>query len=332
VSTPPAATALDHVPVVDIGPWLTGGPDERARVAEEVDRALTGIGFLLITGHGVPLDLPDRVRAAARAVFGLPPAVKERYRARVGEDSWLPRGWVPSGVETSALSEGTPTPPDLKETYSVGCWEPTGDPALDAEWFGANVWPAEIPEFEALVTEYLGHMHGLVEELLRLAAAALGLPEDHFLASATHPTWSFVVNWYPSLTHLGSVDDGALRIGPHTDFGSLTILDRQLSSAGLQVWSEDAGWLDAPHVPGSFTVNIGDMLARWTGDRWTSNRHRVLPPDPTTPDEEITSLVFFYEADPTAPLTSVPPPIGRVTYPPVLAGDYLRAKLEAVAG
>jgi len=319
------------IPVVDLTPWREGSAAGRAAVAAEVDRALVDIGFLLITGHGVPADLPDRIRAAAQAVFDLPEEVKARYRGGVGDTSWQPRGWIPPGVEANGLSEGTPTPPDLKESYVVGSSEPTGDAAVDVEWYQPNVWPDEIPQFEALVTEYLGYMHGLADDLLRLAGVALGLPEEHFLAAARHPTWSFYANWYPSLAHLGPVADGALRIGPHTDFGSFTILDRQPSASGLQVWSTDQGWVDAPYVPGSFTINIGDMLARWTGERWMSNRHRVLPPSAETPDEQIMSLVYFHEADPTALLESVPPPIGRVVHPPVVAGDYLRDKLAAIA-
>jgi isopenicillin N synthase-like dioxygenase len=94
---------------------------------------------------------------------------------------------------------------------------------------------------------------------------------------------------------------------------------------------KDGEWEDAPWVDGAFTINIGDMMARWTGDRWLSNRHRVLAPDASAPHEDLMSLVYFHEADPTAVLHSVPPPVGRVRHQPVAAGDYLRAKLAAIA-
>ncbi|CAN5720739.1 2-oxoglutarate and iron-dependent oxygenase domain-containing protein [soil metagenome] len=320
------------VPVIDIGPWLNGSDDDRAMVGAEVDRALREIGFLLVVNHGISIELRQRVREAATAFFTLPVHIKERYRAEIGERSWLPRGWTPTGAESNANSDdGVSAPPDLKESYSVACDQPTGDPVVDGEWFADNVWPAEVPEFHSATIEYLAQVRRLADELMALAAVALGLPERYFLQSADHPTWSFYVHWYPSLEHTGAPLDGQLRIGSHTDFGAFTILDRQQGTGGLQVLGKDGRWVDAPWIDGALTINIGDMMAQWSGDRWLSNRHRVLAPSDSTPDEELLSLVYFHEANPTATLRSVPPPIGRNEHPPVLAGSYLRDKLAAIA-
>lgn len=320
------------VPVIDLGPWYGGTAAGRAQVAAEVDAALRETGFLLIINHGVSIELRDRVRAAAREFFELPPEVKAKYRTTVGQQTWLPRGWTPIGAEANANSdEGVSAPPDLKESYDVACFEPTGDPEVDREWFTDNVWPAEVPSYQESVTEYLEKMHVLIDELLTIAAVAIGMPDDHFTSHATHPTWSFYTHWYPALTHVGEPEPDQLRIGSHTDFGTFTILDRQLGTGGLQVMGKDGEWADAPWVEGAFTINIGDMMARWTGDRWVSNRHRVLAPDAAAPDEDLMSLVYFHEADPTAVLHSVPPPVGKRDYEPVRAGDYLRAKLAAIA-
>ncbi|ETK35804.1 isopenicillin N synthase family dioxygenase [Microbispora sp. ATCC PTA-5024] len=313
------------VPVVDLGPWFQGGPEDRARVAERVDEALREIGFLLVTGHGVPTELGDRVRAAARRFFALPHEVKDRYAVTVGE-----RGWLPPGVEANGYAEGTPTPPDLKETFAVGADQPIGRPEIDAEWFLENVWPAEVPEMEPLLTEYLARMRGLADELLVLCATALGVSPGFFTSQADHPSYTMNINRYPPLSQVGPPEPGQFRIGPHTDFGTVTILDRQPGVGGLQVYTPDGEWIDAPFVPGSFTINIGDLLARWTGDRWRSNRHRVLPPDPSAPDEELVSLIYFYECNPLAEVVSLGPPIGRVSHEPVLASDYLLEKLKAI--
>jgi isopenicillin N synthase-like dioxygenase len=325
-------TSHSTVPVIDLAPWFAGTVPGRADVAAAVDAALREIGFLLVVNHGVDVELREAVRAAARALFALPVEVKEHYRTQVGETSWLPRGWTPIGGEANANSDaGVSAPPDLKESYDVACHEPTGDAEIDREWFTDNIWPAEVPEYELAVTAYIAKMRALVDELLVIAAVAIGLPEDQFLAHATHPTWSFYTHWYPALHQVGEPAHGQLRIGSHTDFGTFTILDRQLGTGGLQVMGKDGEWADAPWVDGAFTINIGDMMARWTGDRWVSNRHRVLAPDASAPDEDLMSLVYFHEADPSAVLYSVPPPIGRVAYQPVAAGDYLRAKLAAIA-
>jgi isopenicillin N synthase-like dioxygenase len=326
-------TTGSPVPVIDLAPWFEGTAQGRALVASQVDAALREIGFLLVTNHGVRPELRDQVRAAARTFFELPPDVKARYRTQVGEETWLPRGWTPLGAEANANSdEGVSAPPDLKESYDVACYEPTGDAQIDREWFTDNIWPDdEVPEYRRAVTAYIAKMRVLVDELLAIAALALGLPADQFLAHAGHPTWSFYTHWYPALRQVGEPVPGQLRIGSHTDFGTFTILDRQPGTGGLQVLGKDGEWADAPWVEGAFTINIGDMMARWTGDRWVSNRHRVLAPDASAPDEDLMSLVYFHEADPSAVLHSVPPPIGKVSHEPVAAGDYLRAKLAAIA-
>jgi isopenicillin N synthase-like dioxygenase len=321
------------VPVIDLAPWFAGSVEGRAEVAREVDRALCEIGFLLVVNHGVEDALRDQVRAASRTFFELPPKTKQRYRTKVGTDSWMPRGWTPMGAEANANSdEGVSAPPDLKESFDVACYQPTGNPAVDREWFTDNLWPDdEVPAYRPAVSEYVARMHRLVDQLLEIAALALGLPADGFLSHARHPTWSFYTHWYPALHHVGEPEPGQLRIGSHTDFGTFTILDRQQGMGGLQVMGKDGEWADAPWVESAFTINIGDMMARWSGDRWLSNRHRVLAPDARAPEEDLMSLVYFHEADPTAVLHSVPPPVGKVLHEPVVAGEYLRAKLAAIA-
>jgi isopenicillin N synthase-like dioxygenase len=139
------------------------------------------------------------------------------------------------------------------------------------------------------------------------------------------------INWYPPLDHTGPVEDGQFRIGPHTDFGTVTILDREPGKGGLQIWTESDGWADAPFVPDAFTINTGDLLARWSGDRWRSNRHRVLPPQAVAPDEDLVSLVYFYEADRDAVVEALRPPIGKQhDHEPVISSEFLRRRLDAI--
>jgi len=316
---------MSAVPVIDLTPWFHGSAQERAGVAEQVDRALQDIGFLLITGHGVPPELRESIRTAAKRFFALPGEVKHAYAATIGE-----RGWLPPGVEANGYAEGTETPPDMKETYAVGADQPIGDQEIDDEWFLPNVYPAEVPEMASLVQDYLARMRALADELLVLCATALGLDGDFFGRAADHPSYTMNINWYPPLSVVGEPEPGQYRIGPHTDFGTVTILDRQPGVGGLQVWSADGGWVDAPYVEDSFTINIGDLLARWTGDRWKSNRHQVLPPSADAPDEELVSLIYFYEVNPDARIESLPAPIGTVSYEPVRAADYLMEKLNAI--
>ncbi|MFD4564569.1 isopenicillin N synthase family dioxygenase [Streptomyces sp. NPDC058467] len=323
--TPPGPPPGPRIPTIDLRPWLSGDPEARADIARTVDRALQSAGFLLVTGHGVDATLRTRIREAARAFFTLPAEAKQPYAARVGG-----RGWLGPGAEANGYSEGTQTPPDLKESLTFATHEPFTDPETNAEWYAANVWPAEAPELRKLCEEYLARMGGLENHLLALLGEALGLEPDFFTKHMDHPTYGFNINWYPGTEIIGEPRPGQFRIGPHTDFGTVTILDRQAGKGGLQVFTDDGGWEDAPYDPAAFTINIGDLMARWTGDRWRSGRHRVLPPPADAPAEELMSLVYFGECTPGTVVESVPAPVGRVAYEPVDSHVYLRQKLDSI--
>jgi isopenicillin N synthase-like dioxygenase len=314
---------VGSVPLIDLAPWFAG--TDRAGVAARVDEALRESGFLLITGHGVPDGLRARTRELSRAFFALPDQVKARYAVSVGG-----RGWLPPGVEANGYAEGTETPPDLKESYSAGADATVGIPEIDSYWFQPNVWPAEIPELAATAREYMARMRALSDELLTIFAAALDLEPGHFTRHTGHPTYTFNINWYPPMTRVGAPETGQFRIGPHTDFGTVTVLDREAGIGGLQVYTAGGEWEDAPFDESAFTINIGDLMARWTGDRWRSTRHRVLPPHASAPEEDLVSLIFFYETDHDARIDSLAPPLGRTSYPPVVASEYLREKLDAI--
>jgi len=315
-----------RIPTVDLGAWTAGDAETRALIARSVDEALGRAGFLLLTGHGVTEQFRSEVREAAREFFALPEQAKKRYAVSVGG-----RGWLGPGAEANGYSEGTETPPDLKESWTVGSEAATGDPELDAFWFQPNVWPeAETPRLRELVEAYMATMREVADETLRLLAAALGQEVDFFTRHTAASTYTCNINWYPGADVVGRPLPGQFRIGPHTDFGTVTLLDRQQGRGGLQVWTEEQGWADAPFDPAALTVNIGDLMARWTGDRWRSGRHRVLPPPPDAPEEELMSLVYFYECDPHTAVTPLPAPIGRVAHETVDSTEYLKGKLDAI--
>ena len=232
------------VPVIDLTPWFGGDQEARAAVAARVDAALQSVGFFLITGHGVPSQMRTRVRAGARAFFTLPREAKQRYAVTVAG-----RGWLPPGVEADGYAEGTATPPDLKESFAVGADQPTGDAEVDGYWFQPNVYPAEVPELEPDVIAYLAQMRELADELLVVCAAALGLEDDFFTRHTGHATYTMKINWYPPMTLAGQPEPGQFRIGPHTDFGTLTILDREPGRGGLQVWTRGTAGRTRPTSP-----------------------------------------------------------------------------------
>ncbi|MFI7586245.1 isopenicillin N synthase family dioxygenase [Spongisporangium articulatum] len=321
------------IPLIDISTWRTGTPEQRVELATRLDRAMQDSGFFMVSNHGVSAELMQQIRDASKRFFALPSATKRPYAAKVGG-----RGWLAKGEEANAFygEEADADKPDLKESLTVG--RPAAelsagvDPAIVEAWFEPNVFPTEVPELEALVAEYTTATRALYVELLQVLATALGLDEDFFAGRVSNAPYTFNINRYPPLTETETPAEGQFRVGPHTDWGILTILDRQVGYGGLQVQTRDGEWADAPAVPGAFTVNIADMLARWTGDRWRSTRHRVLPPSDQAPDEELISLILFCEADMDTRIEPLPAPIGGgVDYPAITAGDYLLERTLAAS-
>jgi isopenicillin N synthase-like dioxygenase len=311
------------VPVIDLEPWWRGDGADRAAVAAAVDAALRDVGFLLVTGHGVDPQLAADARAAAAAFFGLPPDEKARYAV----DAAAYRGWSGPGSQSNAATYGIDTPPDLKETLSVGPFDvPDDDYHRDAgRWFAPNRLPPDRPEISAGLAGWYTAASALSYELLAVFAAALGVPSGELQQCCTRASNILSVNWYPSLAVVAPVD-GQYRVGPHTDFGTLTVLDRQPGLGGLQVQDPDGAWHDAPFVEGALTVNIGDLMALWTADRWRSTRHRVLPPSADAPSEELVSLIYFHGPDHDARIE----PVDGSARDAVIAGDYLTSKLTAL--
>ncbi|MFW0787277.1 2OG-Fe(II) oxygenase family protein [Gordonia sp. CPCC 206044] len=312
---------------VDLSEWRAGGDAARV-VCRAVDASLQEAGFLLVTGHGVDPALPLELRAAAREFFGLPGTVKEQYAVGVGG-----RGWIGPGREANGYAEGTQTPPDLKETYNSGSQTRVGNATVDDYWFAPDVWPSETPALRELFTRWTAAMKALSDELLALMSASLGLADadNPFRDLAENATWTSNINHYPPLSTTGAPESGQFRIGPHTDFGTVTILDREPGAGGLQVYSEAGGWADAPYHPDALTVNIGDLLEYWSGGRWPAGRHRVLPPQPEAPEEDLVSLIFFYELNHDAVVAPLAPPIGaRAPLPPVVSGDFIKERLDAI--
>ncbi|WKU42938.1 2-oxoglutarate and iron-dependent oxygenase domain-containing protein [Streptomyces sp. VNUA116] len=326
------STSTPDIPTIDLCTWRAGRPQARDRLAATVDRALQQSGFLLVTGHGIHRGLPEGIRAAARAFFQQPAEAKTPFLGEIGQ-----YGWSGSEAVAAGRAEGAVTPPDLVETWSVGpCPHHTGaghGHLLPASWPsrpGSSHFPP-LPSLHCLVVDYTHRMRALPDELLQLLAAALRQPLDFFTRHTARPDWTLTLNWYPAITVTGAPEPGQFRVGPHTDFGTITILDRQQGKGGLQVHTEENGWQDAPYAPDALTVNIGDLMARWTGDRWRAGRHRVQAPPLDAAAEELTSLVYFYDCDPHTLVESLPAPIGRVSHPPVTARSYVRAKVAEIA-
>ncbi|MGQ9366113.1 isopenicillin N synthase family dioxygenase [Azospirillum sp. ST 5-10] len=308
------------IPVIDIAPALSGGLEDRLRVARAIDRTCTEIGFFTIAGHGVPTAVMDDLRSAAYDFFHLP--LEEKRRA-VHPVAGTPRGYRALGIEALAAGNGADTPPDLKEYYHFGRerWpdEPYYGSAEGQRYFIPNLWPERPAGFAAAAERYYVEMERLTGFMMRLTALALGIDERFFDDKIDRHITAMRINFYPAQAVPPA--PGQLRAGAHTDYGLLTILNGENVPGGLQVLTRGGAWVDVETDPGTFVINIGDLLMRWTNDRWVSNTHRVVNPPAEAAAAERMSIAFFHHPNYDALVECVAPP-GGAKHPPVRSGDY----------
>ena len=286
-----------------------------------MDAACQQIGFFAITGHGVPEPFVEDLRQRAHEFFALPLSEKLKARHPVQGTN---RGYHPAGGEALSTANDTATPPDLKEFFHVGPVDVTDDAyymsSLGRLHFAPNIWPAAPAGFERTATVYYRAMSELIVSLMRLAAIALGVDERFFDRKVDRSIGTMRLNYYPAQTRPPL--PGQLRAGAHTDYGGFTILSGEDVPGGLQVRTRAGDWVDVHTVPTQFVVNIGDLLMRWTNDRWLSNLHRVVnPPEARHPSGPRLSIAFFNHPNYDVLIECIAPP-GRAVHAPVLSGEY----------
>ena len=294
-----------EIPVVDLRPYFEGGESGKAAVAKAVDEACRAIGFLVISGHGVDETLIESMRKVSRRYFDLP--TDEKLRLKMPPDRY--RGYTPMGTEGLAASLDEVAPPDLKESFSIGPVDVIDDEYHSSEragaFFAANTWPDQPGEMREVWESYYREMESLATSLMRIFALALDLPESWFDDKVDRHITNFSVIHYPEPE--GDPVPGQLRAGAHTDYGSLTILQKDAAAGGLQVQRDDGSWLDVPNLPGTFVVNLGDLMAEWTNDRWRSTMHRVVLPDVESRSKsDRYSMTFFHQPNYDAVVECIP--------------------------
>jgi isopenicillin N synthase-like dioxygenase len=233
----------------------------------------------------------------------------------------------------SMTGAGERPPPDLFERYRIGPFGYADDEyhrtRADAA-YAPNVWPAAMRSFETQMSAYYLSMSSLARDLLRMFALALGLDECWFDGRIDRQMSSLCLNHYPALAAVPL--PGQLRAGAHTDYGTLTIVAPTAAPGGLQVRTTGGRWHDVTVEPGTFVVNIGDMMAQWTNDRWVSTLHRVAnPPTHAGAGARRLSLVFFHQPNPDAVVECIRGCADAAhpsLYAPVTAGDYISRKIN----
>ncbi|GCD97599.1 isopenicillin N synthase family dioxygenase [Embleya hyalina] len=323
---PPVTVVDGYVPLIDLS--SRDSARGRAAIADAIGGACEDSGFFIIVNHRVPTNLVDRMYTATNGFFMLPDDKKNLVANRPGVSGFRRMGG------TTARSIGRESPPDLCEAFSAHTTGELGDEERRrlgdqwATWTLANIWPEEPADFKPVWQEYMAVIGELSADLMRLFALALGLAEDFFEDKFDHHGSSVTVNYYPP--QLEPPLPGQLRRGPHTDFGGLTVLYQEDERGGLQVLQGGTRWRDVPAIPGTFVVNIGDLMAMWTGGRWVSTMHRVVNPARGDTSSRLT-IPFFYMPNHDAPIEPMRPfretrAIDR--YDTVTAGQWMSRKIQ----
>jgi isopenicillin N synthase-like dioxygenase len=303
------AKTLDQsmIPVIDIGPLRDGS--DLMGVAKALHHASQDIGFIYVTNHGIADDLIATTRAAALDFFRQPEVTKQAVAVSDKHRGFLAQGGAK--MQTGAKV-------DLKESFIFGCEDENGVTLEDHPLRGANRWPEAMPSLREKAMAYFKAAHQVAHHLMRGFALGLDQPEDFFLKTTAAPMSRASFVYYPPQD--ASMGEDQFGVGPHTDFGVLTVLCQD-DVGGLQVQDAHGDWIAAPPIEDTLVVNVGDLLARWTNDEYRSTPHRVV----NSSGVERLSLVLAYDPDPD---TVIDPrqlfgDAVDTTYERITCGDYL---------
>lgn len=291
---------------------LADGDD--ATLARAFHDIYSTFGFGYLSGHGINPDLLEAVFDASRAFHAL--SLEAKMQIALDRNH---RGYIPIGTSTDVTTDlAEVTKPNQSASFMMMREDATHDPALYLS--GPNQWPA-LEGFRDVLETYHATMCELGERVMRLALMAAGADNLDFMEAFDPPTTWLRLLHYP--TRPADAPPDLYGSAPHKDFGCLTFL-AQDAVGGLQVLTPQGDWVDVPYRPGTFVVNVGDMLHRLSNGRLRSTPHRVI----NRSGRERYSCPFFYDPHVTATIAPLPG-TGARSFPPLNFGDFLRQELEA---
>ena len=294
---------------------------DKKKISTQVDRAFRETGFLLLSNHGINQKIINDMWFAVDNFFDQ--NLNDKLEVLAPHKGY-PYGYFMNETESLAKSKGQNTPPDLKESFNGGPLKrPVQIKNKDALNFCyvPTIWP-KIKNFKQFWSSYYKEMEKLADRIMKVFAYALNLDQNYFSKYIDNPISALRALHYPSIKK--NVLPSQQRAGAHTDYGSLTILLPQEKSRGLQIKILD-NWVDVPVSPNIFIVNIGDLMALWTNDRWKSTLHRVVPFE-----KPRKSLAFFHQPNWDAKIEVIEScNVGKEKLNSVFSGPYLMSKFKS---
>jgi len=292
-----AAVVLQHhdnaeIPVLDLAPCLAGQAGALEELARQLRHSLENVGFYFIKGHGVPRSLCDDVFRETERFHAQPLDWKLKLKRNHDNVGYLP-------MTRSARRDAEITP-NVNEAFFVKRDLPPDHPDVLARkrFRGTNLWPENLPGFRENVVAYCDALEALVKKLMPIYAVALDLPVDYFDEAFAEPQYTLRMSHYPFVEKLEPNEFG---IAPHSDTSFMTLL-AQNKIPGLSLCTRDGRWIEAPALEGHFLVNGGDMLRRWTNERFLATPHRAI----NRSGRERYAIPFFVDCNIDWPMECIP--------------------------
>jgi isopenicillin N synthase-like dioxygenase len=298
------------IPLIDVAPYLAGAAGARQRLAGELRWVFENVGFYYLRGHGVAPALIADTYAAAAQFHAQPLAAKLAIRTNEHNIGYLPM---------ASQDPRAGRQPSRNAAFFLRRERAADDPLVRANrrFHGLNQWPADLPGFRDTTLRYIAALEALCRRLVPLYAVALDLPADTFDAAYAEPHIILRLSHYPPLA---PDDADGISLVPHTDSGFMTLLPPN-PVPGLSIQLPDGRWIDAPPVDDAFVVNGGDILHRWSNERFLSTPHRVLNRSAT----DRYAIPFFCDPNHDTLIECLPgcaSAANPAKYPPVRMGDY----------
>jgi len=314
----------NEIPSLDLADFTSGDAAKKAAFVQALGQAYNNIGFVAIKNHGLSKDLQDRLYSTIKEFFALEDSVKSKYeRPEIGYQ----RGYTGKGKEHA---KGRNTG-DLKEFYHVG-QELSDIPDSDdiKQEYPENVWPSEVPAFEAVTLEVYRTIEAAGKNMLKAIALYLELPEDYFEDRVRYGNSILRPIHYFPITNPDEVPDDAVRAAEHGDINLITLL-MGASADGLQVLRRDGQWIPITALPDQLVVNVGDMLERLTNKKLKSTIHRVVNPPREKMNSSRYSVPFFMHPRSEMDLTCLESCIDEQNpkqFEDATAGEFLDERLR----
>ena len=309
--------AIASIPQIDVSGLYASDPAACAQVAAAIGAACHDIGFFYAVNHHVPLSVIETARDKSAEFFSLPMA--EKLKVRCDRNN---RGFREMGDTVHKSGKVF-----ARDSFDLGFPVAADDPEVLAgtPLYAPNQWP-DLPGFREALSEYYAGCLGVGMKILEGFALYLGQDKAFFTRHFHKPVADMVINHYFGLAEAVSVGGSETASGAHTDHGIVTIL-WQDDSGGLEVMGADGEWLAAPPVPGSFVINVGELMKRWTNGRFKATVHRVIH----RKDAARFSMPLFCNPDFRTMVD--PRQLGvadeAAEYAPVLSGEFLVSRFQA---